>query len=447
MDSSKLKSVFPFLGNVDLDNPKTKRNVILALVGGVLLILLLVLNAVKGGDAPTEQATRPSSTIEAPQGENNDILSSAGSAADVWAGDRRRTDRSLSDIWGDGIDDSDPMAGLKGDGKEDDVFSPTDLNLFGTEQEAEPAQDEPSPFGRDVYPERAPREPRQKAAPAEPSRSAYRDPYGGAKAMTAEERVAARKRQLLLEKGIDPDTGMPLEQGQPSGASSSSGGYSGGGYGSAAVYQESEPEVSEPSVQPEAGEPAQAESKVSVRKSGEVSSLRASRGGAVGGLGSLKTKDQYVSEDSEHLFKVMFANNEKVSSGQRVTLRLLDDMVVDGILVPANTFISAICSIGDRLSITVNSIELNGRIYVLNYEGYDTDGAKGLYCPHTDRQQQKEEVGREGRQLGRSFLGGRMAGMAGQVVTAGATILESSKGVQKVVVTSGYTFFLKKARN
>ena len=437
-------SSIPFLKDVDFDDPKTKRNIFVALAIGVLTVLLIVLSVAKNdGKAPTaeEQDTNRTS-IETPLGEDNDVLGMS-SAQDVW--DRRkRTDNSLSNIYENSIiDENDPMATLKGTKK--GTGEPGSSDAFDVRSSIEdllnPQDEQPgeSSFGKDVYPERPQRTPKpeqqtpsrqERAVPTPAPRQA--GSYGG-KAMTPEERVEARRRAILTERGYDPDTMLPIEESHPvSGSSSAS---------------TSSASASAPAEEQHTEERAQPESKVSVRKSGEISSLRASHRGTVGGLGSLRTKDQYVSEDSEHLFKVMFANSEKITSGQRVTLRLLDDMVVDGVLVPANTFISAICTVGDRLSVTVNSIELNGRIYTLNYEGYDTDGAKGLYCPHTDKTQTKEEVGREGRNVGRTLLSNRITGMAGTVVSAGASIVESSKGQVKITVTSGYTFFLKKAKN
>jgi hypothetical protein len=154
-----------------------------------------------------------------------------------------------------------------------------------------------------------------------------------------------------------------------------------------------------------------------------------------------------VNTEGDHLLKVMFTSDERISSGQRVTLRLLEDMLVDGNLVPANTFLTAICSIGDRLSVSVNTIELGGKIYHLGYVGYDTDGAKGLYCPQTKQSKALEDVGKQGRQIGQQALSSRITNMAGQIINAGAAIFENIKGEVTIQVTSGYTFYLKQEKN
>ena len=78
-------------------------------------------------------------------------------------------------------------------------------------------------------------------------------------------------------------------------------------------------------------------------------------------------------------FKCMFVRDQKITSGQRVTLRLLEDYNQDGVRIPANTHLAAICKIGDRLELQVRSLEMNGRIIPLALDAYDTDGMQGIY--------------------------------------------------------------------
>ena len=82
-------------------------------------------------------------------------------------------------------------------------------------------------------------------------------------------------------------------------------------------------------------------------------------------------------------FRCMFVLDQKLTSGQRVTLRLLEDYNQDGVRIPANTHLAAICKIGDRLELQVRSLEMNGRIIPLALDAYDTDGLQGIYCPET----------------------------------------------------------------
>ena len=61
-------------------------------------------------------------------------------------------------------------------------------------------------------------------------------------------------------------------------------------------------------------------------------------------------------------FRCMFVRDQKVIDGQRVTVRLLEDYSVDGVFVPANTHLAAVCKVSDRLELSVGSIDINVRI-------------------------------------------------------------------------------------
>lgn len=72
-----------------------------------------------------------------------------------------------------------------------------------------------------------------------------------------------------------------------------------------------------------------------------------------------------VSAGEDRPVRCIFVRDEKIKNGQRVTIRLLEDLTIDGILVPANSHLSATCTIGDRLSMRITSIEKKGHILSL----------------------------------------------------------------------------------
>ena len=91
------------------------------------------------------------------------------------------------------------------------------------------------------------------------------------------------------------------------------------------------------------------------------------------------------SDDAKRPFRCMFVRDEKIKSGQRVTVRLLEEYSLDGIRIPANTHLQAICKIDDRLRLSIRSLEMNGRIIPLQLEAYDSDGLAGIYCPEASK--------------------------------------------------------------
>jgi len=150
-------------------------------------------------------------------------------------------------------------------------------------------------------------------------------------------------------------------------------------------------------------------------------------------------------EGAKRPFKCMFVRDEKLKSGQRVTLRLLEDYVADGVRIPANTHLAAICKLGDRLELSVRSLEMNGRIVPLALDAYDTDGLQGIYCPETATSKGAKRASQDAISTAGTTFGGLVGDLASTVVRTGASIARSASGEMSVSVVSGYEFYLVKS--
>ena len=74
--------------------------------------------------------------------------------------------------------------------------------------------------------------------------------------------------------------------------------------------------------------------------------------------------------------------NQTVTDGQKVQLRLLERMRVGDIIIPANVVVTGSARItGERLGISITSIEYAGSIYPVKLSVYDTDGQQGIFIP------------------------------------------------------------------
>ena len=144
-------------------------------------------------------------------------------------------------------------------------------------------------------------------------------------------------------------------------------------------------------------------------------------------------------------FRCMFVRDEKLKSGQRVTLRLLEDYVDGGVRIPANTHLSAICKIGDRLELQVRSFEMNGRIVPLALDAFDTDGLQGIYCPETTSARASRQASQDAISTAGTTFGGLVGDLASTVLRTGASIARSATGELSVSVASGYEFYLVKS--
>ncbi len=74
--------------------------------------------------------------------------------------------------------------------------------------------------------------------------------------------------------------------------------------------------------------------------------------------------------------------NQTVTDGQKVRLRLMEQMRVGDIVIPVNAVVTGSARItGERLGISVTSIEYAGSIYNVKLSVYDTDGQQGIFIP------------------------------------------------------------------
>ena len=84
---------------------------------------------------------------------------------------------------------------------------------------------------------------------------------------------------------------------------------------------------------------------------------------------------------------------QTVTDGQTVRLRLLEPMAVDERIIPKNSIIVGSTKIqGERLCITITSIE-NGRMIIpVELSVYDTDGQEGIFIPNSMEVSAAKEV-------------------------------------------------------
>lgn len=142
--------------------------------------------------------------------------------------------------------------------------------------------------------------------------------------------------------------------------------------------------------------------------------------------------------------RCMFTRSEKIHDRERIKIRLLEEYKTDGIVIPANTHLTAVCSIGDRLELSVLGVQLNGVIVPLSLEAYDMDGMPGIYCPETVTSRSAERVSGEAVSAARTVIGGFVGNLANTIVRTGASLAQSATGKTVVGVVSGYEFFLFK---
>lgn len=142
--------------------------------------------------------------------------------------------------------------------------------------------------------------------------------------------------------------------------------------------------------------------------------------------------------------------DQTLTDGQAVKLRLLEPMQAVNIVVPKNTLVAGTAKVqGERLDILVSSIEYAGNIIPLELAVFDTDGQKGLSVPSSMEQEAfNEAMANIGSGLGTSISFARSAGQqVAMDVTRG--LLQGTSGylakkfrTVKVKLKAGYKVML-----
>lgn len=104
--------------------------------------------------------------------------------------------------------------------------------------------------------------------------------------------------------------------------------------------------------------------------------------------------------------------DQTVMDGQQVKLRLLEPLQAGNLTIPRNTVVSGTGKVqGERLDITVSSVQYQGNILPVELAVYDNEGMKGL-CIETslEREAAKEAMANIGVGLGTSISFARSAG-------------------------------------
>jgi conjugative transposon TraM protein len=75
-------------------------------------------------------------------------------------------------------------------------------------------------------------------------------------------------------------------------------------------------------------------------------------------------------------------SDQVVEAGSTVKLRLLQDVQLEGHLIPRNSFLYGTCSMaGNRLTIAATSVQYQGNLLPVSLKAFDIDGNEGLNIP------------------------------------------------------------------
>lgn len=144
-----------------------------------------------------------------------------------------------------------------------------------------------------------------------------------------------------------------------------------------------------------------------------------------------------------------------LTSGREVQIRLLEPMQAGRIRIPANSIITGSCRIaGERLDITISSIQYAGNIIPVEIMVYDTDGQRGIFIPNSDEINAAKEVAAQLAQSAGTSIsitdnaGSQLAADVGKGLIQGASQYVSKKmSIVKVTLKANYHILLLPKEN
>jgi conjugative transposon TraM protein len=75
-------------------------------------------------------------------------------------------------------------------------------------------------------------------------------------------------------------------------------------------------------------------------------------------------------------------NDQVVEQGSTVKLHLLEEVQLEGRLIPRNSFLYGMCSMsGNRLSIQATNVQYQGSLLPVSLKAFNLDGGEGLNIP------------------------------------------------------------------
>lgn len=148
--------------------------------------------------------------------------------------------------------------------------------------------------------------------------------------------------------------------------------------------------------------------------------------------------------------RACISEDQTIVQGQRVRLRLLQAMQAGNVIIPAGSLITGAASIqGERMEITIQSLEYKGNILPVELSVYDVDGQRGLFVPGSeDRNAAKEAIADVGSNMGSSISVTHSAGqqvamdLSRGLIQSGTQLLSKKIRAVRITLKAGYKVLL-----
>lgn len=156
--------------------------------------------------------------------------------------------------------------------------------------------------------------------------------------------------------------------------------------------------------------------------------------------------EEATPSNTQNAIEAVVHENQTLVSGSVIKLRLINDININGKLIPKDNFVFGISKLdGERLEVEIHSIRYGNSLYPVNMEVYDMDGLKGIYIPGAiARDVAKQSADNSLQTLGMNTLDPSVQAQAATAgINAAKTLLSKKMKQIKVFVKGGYKILLK----
>jgi len=151
-------------------------------------------------------------------------------------------------------------------------------------------------------------------------------------------------------------------------------------------------------------------------------------------------------DDTQNAIPAVIHETQTLVAGSTVKLRLVNDVYINGILIPKDNFLFGEAKLnGERLDIEIGSIRYQNSLFPVQLSVYDMDGMNGIYIPGAiTRDVAKQSADRTIQGIGLTSVDpslGAQAASAG--IEAARELISKKVKLVKVTVKAGYQVLLR----
>lgn len=163
------------------------------------------------------------------------------------------------------------------------------------------------------------------------------------------------------------------------------------------------------------------------------------------GHGFYSLDDEIADNHVGNAITAVIHETQTLVNGAVIKLRLTSDIMVNGVTIPKGHFVFGTVSLkGERLTVTIESLQYDTSIFQVDLAVYDMDGMEGIYIPGAiARDVAKSSADRSVQSLGVTTIDDSWSSQAvGAGIEAGKTLFSKKVKLVKVVVKAGYQVLL-----